>query len=123
MQGEKAIQRLNELKQSVDLYSIHSFDGSRLALTGSSDFGYGYNFKIEFLEASFIQCPTYFHAKHFRVANEAELNRFRHVLLDNEKHHIFCIESDDEQTYYIIAKDWILTEEMVKFYKVDEPSQ
>lgn len=115
MQREEVAQRLNELIPSwIDNYTIQSFDGSRLLLIGSFDLSYYYDLKVEFLEVSFIQCSTYFHANHFRAANAEETGRFHHVLLDNERHHIVCIESD-EQTYYIIAENWVLTEEKVRF--------
>jgi hypothetical protein len=61
----EVVKHLNNLLSSYDECKLSSFDGFRLIMIGDFDLTYHHAFEAEFLEVSYIQCPTIFLLRHF----------------------------------------------------------
>ncbi len=106
--------QLNKLLKSYDEFRIQSFDSSRLVLIGCWDLTYHHNVEVEFVEVSYIQCATDFHAQVFRLAKPEECTHSLQQLSSDDT--VFCFESDDNKLF-IAAQNLLVREGLVLHYK------
>ncbi|WP_295619690.1 hypothetical protein [Chamaesiphon sp. GL140_3_metabinner_50] len=116
----EAVNRLNNLLSSYDECSLSSFDGCRLVIIGDFDLTYHHAFEAEFVEVSYINCPTYFYAQVFRLATSDERKKLEFELANyiNLEDYIFCIESD-ERHFFIAAESLIIREGSIPHHQAD----
>jgi hypothetical protein len=116
----EVVKHLNNLLSSYDECRLSSFDGCHLIMIGDFDLTYHHAFEAEFLEVSYIQCPTDFFAQAFRLATSDERKQLEITSYIDREDCIFCIESD-ERYFFIAAADLIIRENSVSHNQPDSP--
>jgi hypothetical protein len=105
----EVVKHLNNLLSSYDECRLLSFNGCHLIMIGDFDLTYHHAFKAEFVEVSYIQCPTNFFAQAFRLATSDERTQLELVSYIGREDYVFCIESDERQ-FFIAAESLIIRE-------------
>lgn len=98
----ETVERLNSLLASFDECQISSFNGSHLIIIGDWDLAYHHNFEAEFIEVSYIQCLTKFHAQGFRLATPSERAQLRLADYTETSDHLFRFEADEHQFFIAV---------------------
>lgn len=116
----EAVEHLNKLLASFDECRILSFDGCRLVVIGDWNLSYHHNFEAEFLEVSYLQCPTCFFAQCFRLATpqeRADIDREINLADYTEEHDfIFCFESEGRR-FFVVACELVIQEKLVLHHR------
>lgn len=115
-----ALDQLNQL--ACWDYQLLSFDGYRLVIAGSTDFGYYHLIEAEFAEVSFINCPTDFSHARFRLATDSEQASISRLVAIDAEHHLVAIEAEtsasiDLQVFFILAESVKVIEGTVYYYE------
>ncbi|MDH5181862.1 MAG: hypothetical protein OEZ39_13210 [Gammaproteobacteria bacterium] len=112
--GDKALTRANEI-QAAD-FKVMRFSPPDLLIIGGLDLLYSHYIELYFNNCSYSDLPDVFHWAGFRVATDAEIQKFSTAEKPpTERYKLYCIEAESvdsltTETFYVAADDVTLVE-------------